>query len=417
MGVTLPAYQGYDPYLDPSTAHEFATVGYRAHSFIHGEVETDTNLSRYTQATLDALTAEGVEVVPNGSTVHIAIPDNVLFFNPDLVPQVQLGPIMAGLTNESDYRNDEMIDNQLRSTLFQIPTSSNPDCLDGPTMPACFNGVVDLGAIDLQRGRDHGMPTYNQMRNTYGLSSKTSFTAITGESTDAFPAGLGIDSPSCLDIIAAYDINGNPTTVANDNATRVVRRCTLAARLKAIYGSVSNLDAFVGMMAEKHVSGVEMGELQRAMWQDQFGALRDGDRFFYLNDPLQSYIRTNFGIDSRKTLAQIIALDTDIPATQLPANVFRVPGAPNVGAGAVIAGANAATVRAQTLSAATAAVATAAFPDPAVTSTVSNLTRHNGKTHGSAPRTGTQVPAIIGYPGARQLGRRRHARDGHRHRC
>src|SRR5262249_3877198 len=171
-------------------------------------------------------------------------------------------------------------------------------------------------------GRDHGMPLYNQMRNAYGLSSITSFTQVTGESTDQFPAGLNINSPSCLDILQAFDIHGNPTTVDADNATRVVRRCTLAARLKAIYGTPGNMDAFVGMMSEKHLAGAEMGQLQMAMWQDDFGAMRDGDRFFYQNDPLQSFIRNNFGIDSRKTLAQIIALNTDIPASSMPANVF-----------------------------------------------------------------------------------------------
>jgi hypothetical protein len=346
MGVPLPSYAGYDEFTDPATSHEFATVGYRAHSFIHGEVETDTNVSRYSQATLDALAAQGVEVEVDGANVHLGIPDNVLFFNPGLVSQVQLGPIMSGITAESDYNNDEMIDNQLRSVLFQVPVPGNASCLDGPTMPACFRGVVDLGAIDLQRGRDHGMPTYNQMRNAYGLASKSSFTAITGESTDAFPAGLGIDSPSCLDIVAAFDINGNPTTVDADNATRVVKRCTLAARLRAIYGSVSNLDAFVGMMAEKHVSGSELGPLQQAIWQDQFGAARDADRFFYANDPLQPFIRNNFGIDYRHTLAQIIALNTDVPLSSLPANVFRIPGSPNIAAGtpAALAAAAPATV-------------------------------------------------------------------------
>jgi hypothetical protein len=331
MGVTLPAYQGYDEFLDPAMSHEFATVGYRAHSFIHGEMEVETNASRYSQATLDALEAQGVEVTLDGADAHLAVPLNVAFFNPGLVEQIQLGPMLQGIGSESEYRNDEMIDNQLRSVLFRVPVSGNPDCLDGPTLPQCFNGVTDLGAIDIQRGRDHGTGTYNQVRNAYGLSSKSTFMSITGESTETFPVdplltpGNEINDPNCNDIIALFDINGNPTTVANDNAVRVVKRCSLAARLKAIYGTVSNLDAFVGMSAEKHLTGSELGETQTAMWQDQFGAARDADRFFYLNDPLQSYIRNNFGIDSRRTLAQVIASNTDIPLSSLPANVFRIP--------------------------------------------------------------------------------------------
>jgi hypothetical protein len=396
MGVTLPAYQGYDDFLDPSLAHEFATVGYRAHSQIHGELETTTNVSRYSQATLDALEAQGIEVTVDGAEVKIAVPLNVAFFNPDLVPAIQLGPMLKGIASESEYKNDEMIDNQLRSVLFKVPVSGNPDCLDGPTLPECFNGVIDLGAIDLQRGRDHGMPSYNQMRNAYGLSSKSTFTAITGESTEAFPVdplltpGNEINDPNCLDILAMFDINGNPTTIENDNAVRVVRRCSLAARLKAIYGSVSGLDAFTGMLAEKHVTGSELGELQLATWKDQFGAARDGDRFFYLNDPLQGFIRQNFGIDSRKTLAQIIALNTDIPAGDLQANVFKAPTTAFAGASLTSAGATDATADAL------------AAAEPAV----SALTRHKGGTPmGFVPDRkstplGTQTP--------RTLRRRRH---------
>jgi hypothetical protein len=407
MGVNLPTYQGYNPNLNPSTADEFATVGYRAHSFIHGDIETTTNASRYSQATLDALEAEGVEVEQDGANVSIDIPDNVLFFDPDLVPQVQLGPMMTAFTNESDYRNDEMIDNQLRSTLFQIPTSSNPECLNGPTMPQCFSGVEDLGAVDLARGRDHGMPMYNAMRNAYGLSSKSSFTSVTGESTDAFPAGLGVDSPSCLDIVAAFDINGNPTTVDAGNATRVVRRCTLAARLKAIYGTVGNMDAFTGMMSEKHVAGAEMGELQLAIWKDQFGAARDGDRFFYQNDPLQSFIRQNFGIDSHKTLAQIITLNTDIPAGQLPANVFRIPGSPNIAAGTSQADIAAAQQFNQVRSRTPLGATGSATSHPAA-----SLTRSD-RGHMPSGQKPNAAPAAIGaFPTARQLGarRRRHGR-------
>ena len=101
-----------------------------------------------------------------------------------------------------------------------------------------------------------------------------------------------------------------------------IRKSTLAARLKAIYGSVDNLDAFVGMVSEKHVQGTEFGELQLAMWKQQFAALRDGDRFFYLNDPVLKGIEQLYGIGYRHTLAELIALNTDA-ATQ--PNVFKAP--------------------------------------------------------------------------------------------
>jgi Animal haem peroxidase len=68
-----------------------------------------------------------------------------------------------------------------------------------------------------------------------------------------------------------------------------------------------------------------MGELNRAIWTKQFANLRDGDRFFYLNDPALPTIRGSFGIDYRKTLAQVIAANTDIPQSELPANVFFAP--------------------------------------------------------------------------------------------
>jgi hypothetical protein len=334
MGVTLPAYQGYNPAVDPSVTDEFATVGYRAHSQIHGEMEFTGDAGRYSRATLDALDAQGVEVTVDGADIDLDVPLNVAFFNPDLVQEIQLGPVLRGIGGESEYNNDATIDNQLRSVLFQVPVPGNPGCLDGPTLPLCFTGAQDLGAIDLQRGRDHGMPSYNQLRNAYGLPSKTSFTAITGEPTDAFPSdplltpGNEINDPNSLDVLQLFDIDGNPTTIAADNATRAVRRTTVAARLKAIYGSVNNLDAFTGMLAERHVAGSDLGELQRAIWQRQFTALRDGDRFYYENDPLLTLVKQQYGIDAHQTLSQLIALNTDIPRADLPADVFLLPTSP-----------------------------------------------------------------------------------------
>ena len=260
----------------------------------------------------------------------MVVPLNMSFGNPDLFRDIGLGPVLHGIGGEPQYKNDEMIDNQLRSVLFQIPVPGNEGCLDGPTLPACFKGVVDLGAIDIERGRDHGMPLYNDLRRAFGLTAKTSFTSITGESTDRFPTndpkitGNPLNDPNILDFTALFDVDGNPiplgSEAADAEAVVGVRRTTLAARLKAIYGDPNKLDAFVGMVSERHVHGSEFGELQLAMWKQQFQALRDGDRFFYLNDQVLPEIRRLFGITYRLTLAQIIEQNTGIDVQD---NVFE----------------------------------------------------------------------------------------------
>ena len=335
MGVNLPSYAGYNPNVNSELSTEFATVGYRAHSQIHGEFEISAKADNYSDTTLDTLRQKRVEVTIEGPDVEFEVPLQVAFFDPDLVNLIGAGPILKGLTGEAQYKNDEQIDNALRSTLFEVPGPevTDPDaCFDDPTTPGCFQGVVDLGAIDIQRGRDHGVPTYNQMRQAYGLPAKTSFTAITGESTDQFPkddpqiTGNPTNDPNILDFVQLFDRDGNAVPIGADEGAVVgVRRSTLAARLKAIYGKVDNVEAFAGALSEPHVAGSEMGELNLAIWSKQYAALRDGDRFFYANDPVLTTIKQRYGITYQRTLGQLISLNTDVPAGQLPANVFFAP--------------------------------------------------------------------------------------------
>ncbi len=335
MGVDLDPYAGYDPSVDPTITNEFATVGYRAHSQIHGEFEAEVPVSDLGVDGLDALEAQGVEVEVVGDVAEVAVPLNVAFGSPGLLSQIGLGNLLAGLASESAYANDEQIDNQLRSVLFQIPgpDTENPlDCLDGDGIENCFTGVNDLGALDVARGYDHGMATYNELRVAYGLEPVTSFADLTGEATEEFPEDPLIDSsdpiddPDILDVIRLADLTGNelePGTIEADTETVMTeRRTTVAARLKALFGSVDEVDAFTGMVSEPHVAGTEFGELQLAMWETQFEALRDGDRFFYGNDPILESILDEYGVDYRRTLASVIADNTDVDAADLPANVF-----------------------------------------------------------------------------------------------
>ena len=315
LGVRLAPYSGYDPRVNASLGNEFATVGYRAHSMVRGDFTIEADVSRYTEETLNALRARGAVVTVTGDRVRIGIPPSLALFSPDLVGQVQLGPLLAWIGRQQQFRNDEQIDGVLRDVRLHEP----PACI--PPEPGCFTALFDVAAIDVQRGRDHGMPSYNELRAAYGLAPRGSFREVTGEASESFPAdpeltpGDEVNDPSSLDFVRLTYDRGLP--VAG------VRRTPLAARLKAVYGTVAAMDAFTGMLAEPHRPGAEFGELQLAIWRRQFQALRDGDRFHYLNDPGLSRIRWQYGIDYRHDLGDLIALNTDIPRSALPPNVFR----------------------------------------------------------------------------------------------
>lgn len=336
MGVKLRDYRGYDPGVNAGLSNEFAVVGYRLHSSVHREFDVTVPAGTYSDKKLAEFTAEGITVAQAGGQVSLTIPLDLAFGNPDLLQAVGIGPLLQALGAEREYKNDEQIDNSLRSVLFQVPKPGIPDptvCSEPVVNPDCFTGVSDLGAIDVERGRDHGVPSYNQLRRAFGLRPARSFTDITGEDTERFPQDRKINQrdpindPSILDFVQLRDDNGKVIPLgspdAQEDAVVGIRRTTLAARLKAIYGSVDKLDGFVGMVSEKHVAGTEFGELQLAMWKQQFTALRDGDRFFYLNDPALTDIERTYGVSYRHTLAELIALDT---GATVQADVFHAAG-------------------------------------------------------------------------------------------
>jgi hypothetical protein len=135
-------------------------------------------------------------------------------------------------------------------------------------------GGTDLIARDIQRGRDNGLPDYNTLRAAYGLPRVTSFAQIT----------------SNVDV---------------------------QQKLQQLYGSVDNIDAFVGALAEDHVAGADVGPLTKAVLVDQFTRLRDGDRFFYQN---QQFTADEQKMIQGSTLAKVIEANTSI--TNLQSNVF-----------------------------------------------------------------------------------------------
>ncbi len=329
MGVELGDYSGYDPTVDASISNEFATVGFRAHSQIPDTIEAEIPTDQVTSRLLERLARDGVLVDDMGTALRVVVPHHVAFANPELVSEIGLGNLVAGLARETQQANDEAIDDQLRTILFQIPDPNVDDpseCFSEGNIDACFLKVIDLGGLDVYRSYDHGIASYNDLREAYGLERVASFTDMTGEDTFRLPEGLTIDDPEILEVVSLHDASGNVVTPggSGDQAlpVRAERRTTLAARLAAIFDSVDDVDAFTGMVAEQHVEGTEFGELQLAIWTEQFRTLRDGDRFFHENDPALALILELYGVDHRRTLADVIVANTSLSRSDLAASVF-----------------------------------------------------------------------------------------------
>ena len=135
----------------------------------------------------------------------------------------------------------------------------------------------DLAALNIQRGRDHGLPRYNQVRIDYGLTPFTSFS----------------------------EISSDPD---------------VQAKLAATYPTVDDIDIWVGMLAEKKAPKSMLSETTLTIVKDQFQRVRDGDRFWYQNYLDANTIRTV----EIAHLSTIIQRNTTV-GDELQAKVFRIP--------------------------------------------------------------------------------------------
>ncbi len=166
---------------------------------------------------------DDVEFLDNdGSPVRDEIELRDAFFNPATILEVGPDPILKYLATDNAQEVDLKLVDGLRNFLFGPPGA----------------GGFDLAARNIQRGRDHGLADYNSARRAYGLPTVTSFSKITSDPD-------------------------------------------LQQRLQTLYGSVNNVDLWVGGLAEDHVPGTSVGPTFRRIIADQFERLRDGDRYWY----------------------------------------------------------------------------------------------------------------------------------------
>ena len=242
MGVHLPAYSGYDETVNPSIYNGFSGAAYRmGHTLLSGQIR----------------------MMDNEGTEHDPLSLRNAFFNPNaLVENGGLDPFFKGMATQVQQNMDTKVVDDVRNFLFGAPGSGA--------------GGLDLAAININRGRERGLPDLNSFRTALGLRPYTSFQEI-------------CDEPEVVQI------------------------------LSSIYTDVNDIDPWVGMLAETHMPGAILGETVMAFMHRQFSALRDGDRFYYENDPDLS--AEEKAIIKSTKLSEVVMRNTGI--TLMQENVFE----------------------------------------------------------------------------------------------
>ena len=233
----LRGWSGYRADVNPGIANEFSTAAFRfGHSMLGDDI-----------AFLD----------DTGAEVREPLGLRDAFFNAAVVAETGIDPILKYLASDRAQEIDTRVVDDVRDFLFGAPGQ----------------GGFDLAALNIQRGRDHGLADYNTIRVAYGLPIVSSFADITSD-------------------------------------------VTVQAALASTYGSVDRVDLWVAGLAERHLPGSSLGETFTRILVDQFTRLRDGDRYWYRNVLSASAVRDV----ERTTLADVIRRNTGL--RNLQADVF-----------------------------------------------------------------------------------------------
>lgn len=239
----IPRYNGYDPSVNASIATEFSTAAYRlGHDMLNSAIPLASPFDgrRLKSVSLDEA-----------------------FWKPELVARRGIDVFFAGLAlTNMEQINCQTVED-VRSNLFNVH----------PKQPKM---LLDLAALNIQRGRDHGLPNYNQCRADYGLPKVRKF----------------------------EDITSDPDRVT---------------RLKKAYQNVNAIDLWIGGLCEDPRKGAIVGDLFFAILSDQFTRLRDGDRFWYEVDPGLS--KSEIRKLGKTRLSDVITRNTSV--TKLQKDVFR----------------------------------------------------------------------------------------------
>ena len=202
-----PGVGGYDPRINPAIPNSFATAAYRyGHSLVRPEfARLNSNYRPLVKGPLNLVDA---------------------FFNPgQFRTSMGTDPILRGLVTEQPLKLDTFINFNLNSRLFE----------------RADKGIagMDLAALNIQRGRDHGLPP--------------------------------------LPVFAEFCREKFPFLPRRSEFEKEID----TIRFLELHGSLNEVDPWIGGIAERRLDGSFLGPTFACIFAITFSNVRNGDRFWY----------------------------------------------------------------------------------------------------------------------------------------
>ncbi|XP_045535396.1 peroxidase isoform X2 [Papilio machaon] len=235
---------GYNSDIDPTVTNSFATAAFH---FVNTLFDQDI---------------EFVDV--DNNVVAERLKDN--YFKPELITaKGGLEKLLRGMVSQKSQNSDLNYDDDLRHHWL---------------------GGLDVLAIDIQRGRDHGLPGYVQYRTLCGLPHATDFQQLS-------------------DVIPQQTVD----------------------KLSKLYDRVVDIDLVVGMMAETPLPGSLLGTTATCLIKEQLWRTRSGDRYFYTHSEAGGFSKRQLAELRRSSLAALLCDNAVIQRVQR--DVFNTPSDSN----------------------------------------------------------------------------------------
>ncbi|XP_014676574.1 PREDICTED: lactoperoxidase-like, partial [Priapulus caudatus] len=259
--VNAGFYTEYDVETDPGLVNAFSTAAFRfGHSLLPDA--------------LLRLDATGTKRDP--------LPLREAFFRPapiyDTSDTGGIDALMRGIATQNAEKMDSKVTAEVTEHLFQ--ESGKPYGLD-------------LVSLNLQRGRDHGLPGYNVYREACGLQRALTFKDL----------GNVMDEEQIAVLSKLYKGSATSSSYPDD------------------------IDLFSAGLSERPMPGGLVGPTFGCIISRQFTRLRRGDRFWYENDMPTNRFTLDQLTEIRKASLTRLLCDNGDSITTMQPNAYLIPDA------------------------------------------------------------------------------------------